>query len=107
MPWQGTGLNTFHNNDSSSSLTSFESDHPGSDTAFSAAGDDMSATDEEPTGQYTTPARTYGAEHFAGLAQSLFDLDDGDEDDEEYQAQEEDFEGDEDAEGDDDTDMYM
>lgn len=100
-------------NGSVSSLTSLESNHSDSETEYSAAGEDMSdeiddpATDEDLTGQDSKPARTCGAERFAGLAQSLFDLDDGDEDDEEYQAQEEDFEGDEDAEGDDDTDMYM
>ena len=101
-------------NGSVSSLTSLESKHSDSETEYSAAGEDMSdeiddpATDEDLTGQDSKPARTCGAERFAGLAQSLFDLDDGDEDDEDYQAQEEhSVEGDEDAEGDDDIDMYM
>lgn len=107
-------MDILKDNGSVSSLTSLESNHSESETEYSAAGDDMSddiddpATDEELPGQHSNPTRTYGAERFAGLAQSLFDLDDGDEDDEDYQAQEEhSVEGDEDAEGDDDIDMYM
>lgn len=112
-PWQGIGLDTLNDNGSVSSLTSLESNHSESETAFSAAGEDMSddfddlTTDEVPTGQDTDPATTYGAQHFAGLDQSLFDLDDGDEDDVDCDEEEESASGDEDDEGDDDSDMYL
>ncbi len=108
------GQDIFKDNVSVSSLTSLESNHSESETEYSAAEDDNSdemddvATDEEFNGEDSQPTQTCGAERFAGLDQSLFDLDDGDEDDEEHQTLEEDSEGDEeDSDGDDDSDMYL
>ncbi len=113
-PWTGTGQDILEDNRSASSLTSLESNHSASETEYSAAEDDNSdemddvATDEDITGEDSQPTQACGAERFAGLDQSLFDLDDGDEDDEEYRALEDDSEGDEeDADGDDDSDMYL
>ncbi len=114
LPWTGTGEDILEDNGSVSSLTSLESNHKESETQYSAADNDNSeemdevATDEDITGEDSQPTQACGAERFAGLDQSLFDLDDGDEDDEEYRALEEDSEDDdEDADGDDDSDMYM
>ncbi len=76
---------------------------------YSDTSDEMGdpATDEESEEDESAPTRTYGPERFAGLDQSLFDLDDGDEDDVERQGQEE-YSAEEDEDDDeDDSDMYL
>ncbi len=65
------------------------------------------ATDEETEEDESPPARTYGPERFAGLDQSFFDLDDGDEDDVEQQEQGESRAEEDEIEEEDDSDMYL